>query len=121
MDKIRLYQILSVLTAPYREEEFLKRDLDVIAAVRYNFAQVKKRRNMTVAQQKKCEGRYYKSEKELERFLRAHRDWAIRNLDDFKLLLNLFFPEEKISSMFLKDKEMEDNIYCIDNFYLEKH
>lgn len=119
MDKIRLYQILSVLTAPYREEEFLKRDLDVIAAVRYNFAQVKKRRNMTVAQQKKCEGRYYKSEKELERFLRAHRDWAIRNLDDFKLLLNLFFPEEKISSMFLKDKEMEDNIYCIDNFYLE--
>ena len=34
MDKIRLYQILSVLTAPYREEEFLKRDLEHSGPVR---------------------------------------------------------------------------------------
>lgn len=95
MNKIRLYQILSVLLLPYREETFLKKD--PIAKVRYSFAELRYHKiNRTHVQD--YIKKYETAEKELSLFLRERRELYIHTLDDFRLLLEMFFPEEETTS-----------------------
>ena len=92
MNKIRLYQILSVLLLPYREQTFLKND--PIAKLRYAFEELKRHRmahdfNSTYRTQ------YDEAERELGLFLRDRKELYIHTLDDFRLLLEMFFSEKK--------------------------
>ena len=94
MNKIRLYQILSVLLLPYREQTFLKND--PIAKLRYAFEELKRHRmahdfNSTYRTQ------YDEAERELGLFLRDRKELYIHTLDDFRLLLEMFFSEKKVS------------------------
>ena len=108
MNKIRLYQILSVLLLPYREETFLKKD--PIAKVRYSFAELRYHKlNRTHVQD--YIKKYETAEKELSLFLRERRELYIHTLDDFRLLLEMFFPEEETTSVqciFTAQKAEED-------------
>ena len=115
MDKVRLYQILSVLLIPYRDKEFLNPEKDIIANMRYSFHKLKKREDLSAVERDLLTNNYQKSEKELELFLQRHTEWFIRDLDDFRLLLNLFYPEKCVSELFENDTV---GLYKIDRVYL---
>lgn len=118
MDKVRLYQILSVLLIPYREPGFLVPEKDVIAEAGYSFRMLQKREMMTVSQREKWEKRYNRSENSLRSFLKEHSEWNIRKLDDFRLLLNLFFPDSKVASLF--DEKCQQDVHIeINQLYLQ--
>lgn len=105
MDKIKLYKILCVLLLPYREERFLSAENDVIADVRYTFSKLRHRNELSRGQKMKCENAYYRAEKRLENFLLEHKEWYIHTLDEFRLLLNLFFPEEECDKIYRLNSE----------------
>lgn len=123
MDKLRLYQISSVLLLPYREKEFLNMDTDVIANLRYLFSLLQYRCKMSKTKAGKLERQYYSAEKKLENFFVQHSEWNIHNLDDFRMLVNLFFPEEEIGKIYqsfiFREKEPKDSKYYIDLQYLK--
>lgn len=102
---------------PYREETFLKEGGDVISNLRYSFAQLKRRQKVSKNVRKKLEATYYKCEKALEEFLSKKRGWYIQNIDDFKLLMNLFYPEEKIANLYTSS--MDEDSCRINQVYLE--
>lgn len=116
MNKIRLYQILSVLLLPYREETFLKKD--PIATVRYSFAELRyhKLNRTYVADYAK---KYETAEKELSCFLRNRKELYIHTLDDFRLLLEMFFSEEETTSaqcVFMPSKEQDKHEKNLDPY-----
>lgn len=125
MNKIRLYQILSVLLLPYREPTFLKHD--PIAKVRYTFAELKYQKQF-LHSSKRYNKNYNDAERELGEFLRNRKEWYIHTLDDFRLLLELFFPEEeavKICAIASGKKQTENPAEdvllktCLDPLYLK--
>ena len=103
MDKIRLYQIINTLLLPYREEGFGEKNGDVLADMRYNFSALQERYNKTKMQRKKQEKAYYESEKKLRDFLVKRMGEYTYTLDDFKMLLDLFFPESECYELYRKN------------------
>lgn len=129
MNKNRLNQILSVLLLPYREKEFLTPQKDVIAEVRYAFARLKYQGTLNTGNRKKWRRFYEEAEINVEKFLKKHTEWQVHTLDDFRLLLNLFYPEEEISKQFRpgiericlmenQDPAIWDRTSVIDRIYL---
>ena len=130
MNKNRLNQILSVLLLPYREKEFLTLEDDVIAEVRFTFARLKYQGTLNAGSRKKWRKVYENTELNVERFLKKHTEWQVHTLDDFRLLMNMFYPEEEISIQYRpvieevclkKNKEpvIWDKVSVIDKIYLE--
>lgn len=119
MDKRRLNQILSVLLLPYRDSGFINIRNDVIANVRFCFSRLKKRENMSLLSYKNAQKSYEISENALVVFLRKHTEWEIRRLDDFKLLLELFYPEKESSEIFDRSELTEQSVYKINQLYLD--
>lgn len=119
MDKRRLYQILSILLLPYRDKNFTNIQKDIIANTRMCFAQLKQRDKMSATSYRKAKKRYEESENELLCFLQKHTEWGIRRLDDFKLFLELFYPEKEVTRIFEKNEWIGQNIYKINQVYLD--
>lgn len=120
MDRIRLKQILNILLLPYREEQFLLPENDIILQVRYAFAKLQNRGELSNMQKVKREEDYNKAEKNLKNYLKNHTELNVTKIDDFKMLLNLFFSEQEITQIYMKFiKKGKDDPLEIDTFYLK--
>lgn len=121
MNKIRLYQIINSLLLPYREECFGEKDGDVLADIRYHFSALQDRCDKTRMQKEKQEKAYYQSEKRLRDFLVKRMGEYTYTLDDFKMLLDLFFPESECYELYKKNhgkNELYQKDNCLDRVYL---
>lgn len=94
MRKRRLNQILSVLLMPYREKAFFDINQDIVANSRYSFSKLKYRVELSIEERQEIESMYYTADADLQDFLSRQTKWYPRSLDDFRLLLDLFFQEE---------------------------
>ena len=119
MKKERMSQILSILLLPYLEKGFCEEGQDVIENVRYSFAELRRRHDISNSEQKKRERDYYVSERKLILFFQNHKEIRPNNLDDLRMLLNLFFSESSIADIY--DEFSENNKDCkhnIEIYYL---
>lgn len=95
MNKQRLEQIIQILVLPYTDREFLEKKEDFIKTHRRALWDLKYKRS-TYLDCEEAENRYYDSEKKISDFFRIHNEYRVKNLDDIKLLLDLFYSEEKL-------------------------
>lgn len=106
MKKDRLAQTLGILLLPYLERDFGIEGKDVIQNIRHAFACLRKRgeepeKGAGIKRERdKLRKAYEKAEKELTVFLRNLQELNPRSLDDFRMILNLYFPEEKIAALY---------------------
>lgn len=100
MDKLRLYQIIEVLTLPYCNEGFWKKHIDVIAEYRWNFFKLLNRWSVDKNEAQKRKRDYQISEKELQRFISTQAN--IQSIDDYKLLIDFFYKEDECERIFKK-------------------
>lgn len=120
MDRIRLKQILNVLLLPYREASFSLFENDIIIQIRYTFAKLQDREQLFNIQKIEREENYNKAEKNLKNYLKDHTELNFTKIDDFKMLLNLFFSEQEITQIYMKFIKMgKDDPLAIDIFYLK--
>lgn len=120
MNKLRLYQIMNILLLPYQKNEFCDMKKDVIANLRYSFSRLQRRNVLSASQKQKAADEYYTAERALTLFFQQHTEMRVTALDDFCMLMNLFYPEDEIAGIYRKGMENgKDNIYWIDYFYLQ--
>ena len=120
MDKFRMHQILSVLLLPYREEDFENPEKDIIANLRKAYARIKDTREDSLYERKQLLRKYDKAEKDIIQYIKLHPEMKFSNLDDFKMIVDLFFKEEEISYIYQKCwREKRSCQYIVDKFYLE--
>lgn len=112
MKKERLNQILGILLLPYLAMDFGRDGKDPIANIRYAFVRLSRRgedfrgksrnshRSRIGLERERLEKEYEKCEKELSVFLQNQSELNPRSLDDLRMLLNLYFPEEKIADLY---------------------
>lgn len=120
MDKLRLHQIINILILPYCQKEFSDINGDVIAQIRFAFAQLHRMDDEMADKMEAARQNYYKKEQELIVFLHRHTELRGTSLDDLRLLLNLFYPEIEIVELYRSF--LNTNRYCaqvIDIYYLE--
>lgn len=116
MNKNRLNQIVRVLLLPYCGEGFEKEDKDVIKNVRkalYDYTDsLNKGRNA----REKAEKNYITQVRKLEKYIRSDYNLRTKTMDDIKLLIELFYPEEKLLTLM---ENYEDSATGIERYYLE--
>lgn len=100
-------------------------DTDVIAEIRYAFARLKNRENLSKTERESLRKQYYAAEGTLKKFIERHQEWRIHTFDDFTLLLDMFFSEIEIAQLYediekYAGKTTQCLEYCIDNVYLKK-
>lgn len=100
MKKDRLSQILNVLLLPYTDVELCKNEKDAIENLRYSFAKLRDRQGLSQTEKRKTEKEYYRSEHDMTTFLQQHTELQAHDLDDLKMLINLFYPEDKIADLY---------------------
>ncbi len=117
MTKNRLQQVLGILLLPYTKQEFNKSGGDPIEESRYCFSELLGRDANSY--QDLCK-KYYNSEKKLRRFLQGCNEWMPDTLDDFEMILSLYFPEKEISQMYIYHKEKYGRCdkHLIERYYL---
>ena len=117
MNKKRLEQILTILVLPYIDKAFAKNN-EFIKNNRKAFWNLKYHSNHL--NRKESEKNYYNTEKQISLFFQSHPEYQIKNLDDIKLLLELFFPEEKLveQMQYYSENKGKDVTSCIDRLYL---
>lgn len=120
MDKLRLHQIINILVLPYCQEEFADIDKDVIAQIRFAFAQLHRTDDAMIGQMESAKQNYYQKERELVGFLHRHTELRATSLDDLRLQLNLFYPEIEIVELYRRYLNTDQyGVYLIDIYYLE--
>lgn len=102
MNKLRLYQIIEVLTLPYCNEAFWKKNIDVIAEYRWNFFKLLNRWEVNKNEAQKRKERYQSSEKKLQCFISTQV--ATQSIDDYKLLIDFFYKEDESEEIFTQYK-----------------
>ena len=120
MDKLRLHQIINILILPYCQKEFCDINQDIIAQIRFAFAQLHRKDNEMFNKMEQARKIYYEKERMLVEFLHNHTELRGTSLDDLRLQLNLFYPEIEITELYHSYLFTEK--YCvqaIDIFYLE--
>lgn len=116
MNKNRLNQIVRVLLLPYCGRNFEKENGDVIKNIRkelYDYiCSLKKSRNA----REKAEKDYVNQVRNLERYIRSDYDLRAKTIDDIKLLIELFYPEDEILTLMEKYENPEVGI---ERYYLK--
>ncbi len=118
MNKQRLEQILQILIMPYTESEFLSAEKDFIRENRYAFYQLRyESKHLT---RDAYEKKYYISERKISAFFQKHDEYRIKNLDDIKLLLEMFYPEEEIVNAMKETAGTSNRTIegCMDRVYM---
>lgn len=118
MNKQRLEQIIQILIMPYTEREFLEKKYDIIKNYRNAFWVLKYQSNRL--NRKEAEINYYRYEKEVSMFFQKHSEYRVKNLDDIKLLLEMFYPEDELARriQFYLEHTHGDGLNPIDVQYL---
>ena len=118
MNKQRLEQILRILVLPYTEVEFLSAEKDFILGNRYAFYQL--RYESKYLTRDSYEKDYYISERKISAFFQNHSEYRTKNLDDIKLLLDMFYPEEDIVNAMRETTEADGRTIegCMDRVYI---
>ena len=116
MNKNRLNQIVRVLLLPYCGKDFEKQDGDVIKNVRkelYDYTcSLDKGKNA----RKEAEKNYTSQVRNLEKYIRSDYDLRTKTIDDIKLLIELFYPEEEILTLM---ERYDDSSAGIERYYFE--
>lgn len=118
MNKQRLEQILQILTLPYTESEFLLAEKDFIRENRYAFCRLRyESKHLT---RDMYEKNYYISENKISEFFQRHSEYRTKNLDDIKLLLEMFYPEEDIVNAMRETAKADSRTIegCMDRVYM---
>ena len=117
MDKRRMYQILDVLTLPYCNPDFYHRNQDCIASVREAFYEVSNRNNLGWKKAEQLKKHYHDAENEVKRFV--GKQLYVTQIDDYILMLNLFFKEQECNKLFGFFREIDNREYLISVLYLK--
>lgn len=117
MDKKRMYQILSVLTLPYCNPNFFYRQRDVIADIRKRFFEVSNRMDLSWSRAEKLKKKYEKAEEFLKDFIFRQSEGIL--VDDYRLMLNLFFKETESNRIFEKYGSFGDEAYLMSMLYMK--
>lgn len=116
MNKNRLNQIVRVLLLPYCGKNFEKQGGDVIKNVRkelYDYTcSLDKGKNA----RKEAERSYTTQVRNLEKYIRSDYDLRTKTIDDIKLLIELFYPEEEILTLM---ERYDDSSAGIERYYFE--
>lgn len=116
MNTDRLNQIITVLLLPYCGNGFEKIDDDLLKNVRsaiYNFRQALSEGKNA---RDRAEKNYVANLKRMEEYIGKDSELRTKTIDDIKLLLELFYPEEEILT--LMDNYRNSNI-GIEKFYIK--
>lgn len=114
MNKNRLNQIVQVLLLPYCGNNFWKEDGDVLKNLRQSLYQYLLSVSESIDKRIKAEKNYGKKLNEMEEFIRSDIHLRTQSVDDIKLLIELFYPEEDILT---KMESCGDAMAGIENFY----
>lgn len=117
MDKERMHQILSVLTLPYCNPDFYYRQGDVIANIRKRFFDVSNRMDLSWNMAEKLKKQYENAEDFLKNFIFKQSEEIL--VDDYKLMLNLFFKEEECNKIFEKYDSLGYEAYLMSILYMK--
>ncbi len=116
MNRDRLNQIINVLLLPYCGNGFEKNDGDWLKNVRsavykfrYSLSEGKNARE-------RAEKNYFVNLKRMEEYISKDSELRTKTIDDIKLLLELFFPEDEILT--LMDNYKNPNL-GIEKFYIK--
>lgn len=117
MTKQRLSQLLAILLLPYTETGFLRERGDFIEELRYHFALAESKNRI---RRKADLKNYNAAEKNMISFFQQHTELNPKTVDDFRLLVGHYFPEQYIVRQYrsLLDEGNYDR-HAIEDFYLQ--
>ena len=116
MNKNRLNQIVRVLVLPYCGRDFEKENGDVIKNIRKGLYGYTCSLNKDRKAREKAEKDYINQVRNLERYIRSDYDLRAKTIDDIKLLIELFYPEDEILTLMEK---YGNSAFGIERYYLK--
>lgn len=119
MNRDRLNQIVRILLLPYSGSGFETQQGDVIKNVRSALYDYTNSLKQGRTRREKSEKNYLIQIKKLENYISSDYELRTKTIDDMKLLLELFYPEEKILALMEKYSDSSGGIerYYIENIF----
>lgn len=116
MNRDRLDQIVRVLLLPYSGNGFEKQQGDVIKNVRSALYEYTCSLKSGRTKREKSEKNYLIQIENLEKYISSDHKLRTKTIDDIKLLLELFYPEEEILTLM---EQYSDSSGGMERYYIE--